>query len=165
MERLEVGYVARAHGVRGELRVHLHAAASTTLFDVERVWIGGREMAIAHARPTNAAILLTVEGIEDRDAAEALRGQTVEVERDAVPLAEGEFFLADLPGYEVVTQAGEAWGRVASVLPGAQDLIIIRDDTVERMLPVVPEFIVSVDAAARRIVIEPPEDLPVEKIK
>ncbi len=165
MNRLQIGYVARAHGVRGELRVHLHAAASTTLFDVDRVWIGGREVAVGAARPTTGAVLLTVEGIEDRDAADALRGQPVEVLRDDVPLEAGEFFLADLPGYEVVTESGEAWGRVAEVQTGPQDLLVIRDGAVERMLPVVPEFIVSVDPAARRIVVAPPEGLPVEPIR
>jgi 16S rRNA processing protein RimM len=165
MTRLEIGYVARAHGIAGELRIHLHDDASTTLFDVERVWIGGVERIVESARPTTGAVLLAIEGVEDRDAAEALRGQTVEVLREDVPLEEGEFFLADLPGYEVVTDAGEAWGRVAAVQNGPQDLLIIRDDAVERMLPLVPEFIVSVDAATRRIVVAPPEDLPADPIR
>src|SRR5262249_45181395 len=71
MERLEVGYVARAHGLGGEVRVHLHATGSTTLFDVERVWIGGREHAVEGARATNGGILLSLADVEDRDAAEA----------------------------------------------------------------------------------------------
>jgi len=162
MPHLEVGYVARAHGVRGEVRVHLHAAGSTALFDAEQVFVGGVPRRIVSARPTGGAVLVRFEGVEDRDGAEALRGQAVAVRREDVPLAEGEYFLADLPGCAVVTEAGEPLGTVVAVQPGAQDLLVIQDDTVERILPLVPEFVRSVDVAARRIVVELPEDLPVE---
>jgi 16S rRNA processing protein RimM len=162
---LEVGYVARAHGVRGELRVHLHAADSTTLLDVDRAWFGGVERKILSARPTNNALLLTIEGVTDRDAAEALRGTKIEVARADVPLGEGEYFVADLPGCEVVDEQGRALGTVAGVLGGAQDLLVNRDATHERLLPAVPEFVLSVDITARRVVVTLPEDLPVEKIR
>jgi 16S rRNA processing protein RimM len=162
MSPLEVGYVARAHGLRGEVRVHLHAAGSTALFDVEQVFVGGVPRRIVSARAGSGAVLVLFEGIDDRAGAEALRGQPVAVRREDVPLAEGEYFLADLPGCEVVTEAGEPLGAVVAVEPGAQDLLVIQDEQVERLLPLVPEFVRSVDVAARRIVVELPEDLPVE---
>jgi len=164
MERLEVGYVARAHGLDGEVRVHLHAAESTTLLDVGRVWIGGREHAVDGARPTNGAILLALADVADRDAAEALRGQPVEVERDAVPLSDGEYLLADLPGCTVVDAAGVEIGVVKEVLAGPQPILVIHGDGRERLLPAVPAFVQSVDTAARRVVVELPEDLPADKI-
>lgn len=164
MERLEVGYVARAHGLGGEVRVHLHAADSTTLLEVERVWIGGREHAIEQARPTNGAVLLALAGVADRDAADALRGQAVEVERDAVPLAEGEYLLADLPGCTVVDATGAEVGVVKEVIAGPQPILVIHGDGRERLLPAVPAFVQSVDTVARRVVVELPEDLPAEKI-
>src|SRR5262245_35673723 len=162
MSQLEVGYVARAHGVRGEVRVHLHASESTALFDVAQVFVGGVPRRIVSARPTGGGVLVAFEGIEDRDAADALRGQPVAVRREDGPLADGEYFLADLPGCAVVTEAGAPLGQVVSVDSGAQDLLVIQDDEVERILPLVPEFVRSVDLAARRIVVELPEDLPVE---
>lgn len=166
MERLEIGYVARAHGVRGELRVHLHDPTSETLFDVDRVWIAGKEHAVEHVRPTNNAVLLTVEGVEDKDAADALKGATIEVLRDAVPLDEGEFFLADLPGAEVVDEQGNVLGKVHEIMSGGgQDILVIRDARLERLLPVVPDFIVAFDAAARRLTVAPPEDLPADPIR
>ena len=164
MERLEVGYVARAHGLGGEVRVHLHATDSTTLLDVERVWIGGREHAVEGARATNGGILLSLADVEDRDAAEALRGQPVEVERDAVPLADGEYLLADLPGCTVVDASGAEIGVVKEVLSAAQPILVIHGEGRERLLPAVPEFVLSVDTAARRLVVELPEDLPAEKL-
>lgn len=164
MSRLVIGYVARAHGLRGELRVHTHDPESTTLLEVERVWIGGAERVVEDARPTNAAVLLTVEGIGDRDAAEALKGQPVEVSRDDVPLGEGEYLLADLPGCEVVDAAGAVLGTIVEVMAAAQPILVIHGDGLERLLPAVPDFVRSVDLAARRVVVEPPEELPAEKI-
>jgi 16S rRNA processing protein RimM len=165
LQRLAIGYVARAHGVRGELRVHVHDPASTTLLSVDTIWIGGVEHAVVSARPTNAAVLIAVDGVDDRDAADALRGQPVEVEREAVPLAQGEFFLADLPGCDVVTVRGEPLGKVDRVIAGAQDVMAIVDATHERLLPIVSAFVVSVDVGARRVVVDPPEDLPADPIR
>jgi len=61
MSRLAIGYVARAHGLRGELRVHTHDPESTTLLDVERVWIGAVEHVVEDARPTNGAVAVAVD--------------------------------------------------------------------------------------------------------
>ncbi|HKA88585.1 MAG TPA: ribosome maturation factor RimM [Haliangiales bacterium] len=163
MDLLEVGYVARAHGVRGEVRVHLHAAESTALYDVARAFVGGVARAILSARPAGGAVLVAFEGVADRDAADALRGEPVAVARADLPLAEGEYFLADLTGCEVATEAGVPLGRVAEVVRAAQDLLVIHDGDAERLVPIVPELVRAVDVAARRIVVELPEDYPVGK--
>jgi 16S rRNA processing protein RimM len=164
VDRIEVGYVARAHGLRGEVRVHLHAAESTVLYDVDEVWVAGRALRVESVRPGTGAVLIALEGVHDRDAAEALRGAKVEVDRAHVPLAEGEYLLADLPGYRVVDAAGSEVGVVAEVMRGAQPILVIHGGGHERLLPAVPEFVRSVDAATRVVVVELPEDLPAEPI-
>ncbi len=164
MTRIEVGTVSRPHGVRGELRVHLHDPQSRTLLGIDRVFIGGVEMRVKQSRSNNEAILLTVEGVTDRDVAARLAGQSVEVLRAAVPLDANEFFVADLVGCEVVDEAGQSIGRVKHIMHGAQDLLVIHSDTVERFLPAVPEFIVDVDIEAKRVVVVLPEGLPEEPL-
>ena len=160
MEKVQVGYVARAHGLRGEVRVHLHAPESTVLLDVETIFVGGQERRIESARPANGAVLLGLEGVHDRDAADALRGQTVEVERAAIPLADGEYLLQDLPGCAVVDAAGAPVGVVVEVMNGAQPILVIHDTGGrERLVPAVPAFVHSVDAAARQVVVELPEEM------
>lgn len=164
MERLAIGYVARAHGVRGELRVHLHAPGSTVLASADRAWFGGVERRLESVREVQGALLVKLEGVDDRDAAEALRGQAVEVRREDVPLAAGEVLVADLVGCAVVDEAGAPLGEIVDVLHGPQDLLVLHDERVERLLPLVPEFVVSIDVAARRVVVAPPEDLPAEPL-
>src|SRR5688500_13196047 len=97
-DRIEVGYVARAHGIRGELRVHLHNPEPTTLLSAPVVYVGGVRHQVARVRGTAGGLLVTLAGLADRDAAEALRGKPVEVDREAVEVGEGEFLVADLIG-------------------------------------------------------------------
>lgn len=157
---VEIGFVARPHGVRGELRVILHNPESEILGEVERVFVAGRECRVVAARPTKDAVLLRVREVPDRNAAEPLRGAAVAVARDDLELEEGEVLLADLVGLRVERTDGSAWGQVAAVIPGAQDRLVICDGDVERELPVVDAFLVEVDLEGGRLVVDPPEDLP-----
>ncbi len=157
---IEVGYVARAHGVAGALKVIAHDPGSTVLGECAAVVIGARSFTVTRARQANRAFLLEVDGVADRDAADALRGQAVAVDRDLYALDEGEVFLVDLIGCEVVTEDEAAYGQVVDIEPGPQDRLVIHHGEVERLLPYVAEFIVEVDLEARRVVVEPPEGLP-----
>ena len=75
-------------------------------------------------------------------------------------LADGELLLADLVGCEVELGDGTPWGRVAAIMPGVQDLLVIHDGDVERLLPLVDEFVVEIDLPRARIVVDPPDGLP-----
>ncbi len=160
MDLVQVGYVAKAHGIRGELRVVCHNPDSTALLDGDVVYIGDERFDIGRARPVNGAILLTVVGVSDRNRADELRGKPVSVSRDQLALDDGEFLLVDLEGCEVVLDSGEPYGRVVSVETGPQDRLVIVDGDIERLLPLVPEFVVSVDLDASQIVVTPPDGLP-----
>ena len=145
--------------------MHLHDPASSILGEVERAWFAGVERRIVFARPTVGGVLVSLDGVDDRDAAEALKGAPVEVRRADIPLAEGEYLLGDLVGCAAVDEQGAPLGVIEEVLPSAQDLLVVRDEQNERLVPVVPEFVRSVDLAARRVVLALPEDLPVEKVR
>ena len=158
--QIEIGYVARAHGVRGELRVHTYTPGSTVLLDVSSAWIGVDRFEVVRARPVDGAILITVRGVSDRTAADALRQRKVSVARDDLDLDEDDVLLADLVGCAAVLPDGSPWGTIAAIDVGPQDRLVIHDGDVERLLPVVDAFIVEVDLDARRVVVDPPEDLP-----
>lgn len=170
---LAIGIFTKPHGVHGELRLRLHQADSTALEEVDAVWLAlpgaaGEPVryAIAAARYVEGGILCELDGVEGRDAAARLRGAEVLVERaDLPPLAEGEFYLGDLEGCAVATRAGQPYGVVHAVQElGAHDTLVIRDGEVERLLPFVPEFVVEVDLPNRRVVVDPPEGLPEERL-
>lgn len=109
--RLEIGRIGAPHGLAGELRVTLHFAGSDVLEHARSLVAvteaGERELVVRAARPHGPAVLLTVEGVNDRDAALALRGARVEVERSVLPpLAAGEYYLVDLIGATVLGPDG-----------------------------------------------------------
>lgn len=157
---VEIGYVARSHGVRGELKVVTHDPASTTLAEAEEVRIGADVFAVARARKANKFWILTLEGVSDRDHADALRGKAVEVSRDLIELDEGEVLLSDLVGLRALLPDGTEWGEVVSIESGPQDRLVIHQDQIERLLPFVPELVTDIDFEAETIVVSPPEGWP-----
>lgn len=163
---IEIGTIRRAHGIRGALRVQLHDEGSAALEVLAQVIVGGpegRRYAIGGAQDLGGgAYLLQLAGIEDRDAADALRGRPLFARReDLPPLEDGEYYLSDLVGCEVSTAAGAAVGRVRAVPQiGGQDMLEIeRPGRGEALVPLRPEFVTAVDVAGRRVEIDPPEGL------
>ncbi len=163
-DRVEVGFVARAHGIRGEICAVPHDAASTTLGEVAAVWIRGRRYEIAEARDTQKGFLLALAGVDDRDAADALRGAAVEVAREDLALADGEILLADLVGCAVRKADGTPWGAVTGLDLGPQVRLVIRDGDREREVPLVDALVTNIDLEARVVTVELPEDWPEEKV-
>jgi len=124
-KRVALAAVAGAHGIKGELRLKLFADSVASLKAHDRVYVGGELRQIRELRDANKTAIARLDGINDRTAAEALRGTLIEVDREALPaLAEGEYYHADLVGLPCVDDAGEALGTVAGIENfGAGDLI------------------------------------------
>jgi 16S rRNA processing protein RimM len=164
--RVAIGVVSKAHGVRGEMVVVLHDPESTSLEEVDTVFVGGIARTVVQARNTGGAYLLLVEGISDRDVAAALRGAVVEIDRDELELDDDEVLLADLIGCKCVLEDGTPWGEIVAVEAGAmQDRLIVRDGQVERQLPVVDAFVANIDLEARVVTVTPPEGLPEDPVQ
>jgi 16S rRNA processing protein RimM len=162
-DRVEIGIVARAHGVRGEVRVALHNPESDALERADTVFIGDRPLAVESARPVAGAYLVRLEGVDDRDQADALRGQPVAVSRADLDLEDEDVLLVDLVGCRVELTDGRDWGVVAAIEPGPQARLVIHQGDVERQLPVADEFLVEIDLDGRRLVVDPPEGLPEDR--
>lgn len=159
-DRIEIGGIARAHGIRGEVVVYTHDPDSETLGNVTSIFVGGTPRAVLAARDTQRGWLVRLEGVVTRNDAEALKGQVVEVERADLHLAEGDVLLDDLVGCEVVLEDGRPWGTIVGIQLGPQDLLVIHDGDVERLLPLVDPLVPSIDVAARIVTVAPPEGLP-----
>lgn len=165
MELVEVGYVARAHGIRGELRVVCHNPESNALAEVPRIHIGGTAYEVAAVRPVSGAYLVELAGLRDRNLAEGMRGQVVLVERALLDLDDDDVLLAELVGMTVTLADGTAWGEVVAIEVGPQDRLVIHHGDTERLLPVVDAYIVDVDPEAGALVVDPPEGWPEAPIR
>jgi 16S rRNA processing protein RimM len=158
---LSIGRVSRAHGLRGELRVELHFSGSDALDQVEEVWLsdtadspaGARRYAIQAARPVPKAYLLLLEGVSDRNAAEALQKRGVWVSRSALPAGdESEYYLIDLIGAKVVGPEGEI-GTVVEIAthPSVDAVVIQTPDGRKLEQALVPDWIARVSVADKLI--------------
>ncbi len=160
-DRLEIGFVRRAHGIRGELGVVTHDPESDVLAEAETIFVGGVAYAVAGARSTPQGWLVQLDTVRDRNAAELLRGKPVEVDRALVPLDDGEVILGDMIGCEARLPSGEVWGTIVAIDLGAmQDRLVVHAGDREKLLPIVDQFIASVDVDAGVVVVTPPEGLP-----
>jgi 16S rRNA processing protein RimM len=157
-----VGQVRRPHGIRGEVRVEiltddpdriaqrddLYLAYPQSPDDVERY-------PLETVRPHKGILLLKLGGVDDRDAAEELRGMLVQVPlSEAVPLEEGEYYHFQLIGMDVETETGEWLGRVADVVEaGAHDVYVVRGPRGEILLPAVEDVILELNTETQKMVV------------
>ena len=155
---IAVGRVRRPHGVRGELRVELLTNYPERLSHHEVLYLGEelRPYPLESVRFHQDVALIKLVGCEDRDQADLLRGQLVQVPfEDAVPLDEGEYYDFQIIGAEVVTEAGESLGRVAEVLETkANDVYVVLGPRGEVLIPVVEHVVQEIDLDAGRILVK-----------
>ncbi len=163
-----VGEVLRPYGLRGELKVrpltdrpHDRFAAMPECFVVDRRTDRTERHRIAGYRIERDDVFVRFERVESPEDAGQFQGRLLAIEREAaLPLPEGQFYPWQLEGAEVVTTTGRAVGRFARVEGSeGQALWVVMDGDKERLVPAVPEIVVDVSVADRRIVIDPPEGL------
>jgi 16S rRNA processing protein RimM len=162
-----IGEVLRPYGLRGEVKVRpltdrprerFQKLDACILWDPDR---DGREPCrIASSRFQGDTVFVRMDGVDSPEAARRFSGRLLAVHReDALPPAEGTFYPWQLEGAVVETRDGRPVGRFVGVEPGAQELWQVDDGTQRRLIPAVPEIVVEVSVADRRIVIDPPEGL------
>ena len=162
--RVTLGRVAGVFGVKGWIRVHSYTRPPENILKYRHWWIASRVPFEAKLLGTQAqgggslvAQICDAAGqpIEDRDVAAALIGAELQVERAALPkLKPGELYWADLLGLAVENLDGVALGIVTDMTSnGAQDVLVIADGEIERLIPFVRDVIIKqVDVEARRLV-------------
>ncbi|MCB9555071.1 MAG: 16S rRNA processing protein RimM [Deltaproteobacteria bacterium] len=154
-QQLEVGFVARPHGVRGEVRLRLHNESSDAPGHLEAlriVTVDGRQLRLEAIQQVERVVYVArVEGCQTREDAETLRDARLILPRAALSLADDEYLYQDLLGCRVV-EGGQCYGTVAEVFEaGASDVLVVRDGDDERMIPFVEPWLVRVDLVAREI--------------
>lgn len=161
-DRVCVGAIAGAFGIRGEVRLKSFCAEAGAIADYGPLWSedGACSFSVALGAPVAGGLSARLSGVDTRSAAEALRGVRLYADRAALPeTLEGEYYHADLIGVQVFDTGGVPLGRVAAVLNhGAGDILEIRRPGVEALLlPFTRACVPTVDLAAGRIVADVPE--------
>lgn len=153
--RIALAAIAGAHGVKGELRLKLFSDSVESLSGHENLYVGGGARRLLSIRDGGKTAVARFEGVNDRAAAEGLRGSLVEIERASLPpLEEGEYYHVDLIGLPAVDRDGNALGTVVAVENyGAGDLLEIElRDGKRSLIPFRPG---TADLQDGRIVVDP----------
>jgi len=159
--RLLMGRIHGAFGLRGELKVESFTEPESMLLRYQPWTLRdarGYERSIhgARGRAGSKGLVVSLPGLTERSAAEALRGAEIFIPRSALPPPRpGEFYWVDLEGLRVRNMDGVDLGQVTQVLPtGANDVLVVTG-TRERMIPFVrPQTVVSIDLAAGEMVVD-----------
>lgn len=126
-KRIALAAVAGAHGVRGEVKLKLFGEGIESLSGQPSLTVGGAPLKLKDVRAGNKTAVARFDGVTTREAAEALRGSLVEIDRISLPpLGEGEYYHTDIIGLPCVDADGQAIGTVAAVEDyGAGELLDI----------------------------------------
>ena len=156
-----MGYVSGAFGVRGWIKLHTDTEYADSLFDYPVWWLGKpgktwQPYTLVEGAVQSKNVVARLKGVDDRDQAFAIRGLTIAVPRDELPAAgENEYYWADLIGLVVVNPQGETLGTIVDMMQtGAHDIMVVRGDTGEHLIPFVEPILLDIDQSARQVRVE-----------
>lgn len=164
--RVCVGAIAGAFGVRGEVRLKSFTSQPADIASYGPLWTedGTRSFVLRLTRPVAGGLGARLSGVETREQAEALRGTTLWADRDRLPaLPEDEFYHADLIGLAVHDPGGVRIGTLRAIHDhGAGDILEITGPGLGQglLVPFTRAFVPTIDLAAGRIIVDPPEEQP-----
>ena len=158
--RLSVGAIASAHGVRGQFKVKPFTATPRDIAAYGPVWAGDRQLTLQiRGMTANGFVIVAAEGVTDRNAAEALRGTELQVERSALPdAADDEVYHADLIGLPAEMPDGSVIGTIIGLHNfGAGELVeLCPSGGSSLLLPFGGDNLVEIDLEGGRVVLDPP---------
>lgn len=165
---LAVGRITGPHGIRGEVKVDVMTDFPERFRPGATLYLGAgtadpeaRRVVVVSTRPHKQALLVRLDLVPDRNAAETLRDLYLLIpEADAMPLGEHENFAHDLVGLQVETADGEPLGALVEILfTRANDVYVVRGPAGEILLPALREVVLRVDLPAHKMVVAVPEGL------
>jgi 16S rRNA processing protein RimM len=152
-----VGIVNSTWGLRGHVKVTAYSSNPERFAVGSTLYVRGEPRKVTALNMSQGYPIVQFEGYQDATSAEALRGSLIEIdESELPPLPEGEYYLHDLVGLEVVTREGEVVGTLTQALTtGANDVYVVRrEGKPDALIPAIPDVILSVDLQARRMTID-----------
>lgn len=159
-EYLRIGKIVRPHGIKGAVKLEPSTSDNSRFSALSDAFIetngAYKPCKVISASCSHTEVILQIEGVSDRNAAEALRGKFICVDRaHAVPLPEGRYFIADLIGCKVYDSEGEYLGVLHDVMERpANDVYEIRKQGCTLLVPALKKLLASVDVAAKNIILD-----------
>lgn len=147
MEKIKIGRIVNAVALRGEVKVYNYSGYKERYEELDRIIVDNKEYEIEKVRYQQEMVILKLAGVDNRNAAEAMKNRDVYItEEDLNELPDDTFYIRDLIGLEVTDDSGHI-GVIEDVLqPSAQDVYVIKTDNGQSiMIPAVKEFVKEVN--------------------
>ena len=154
---VEVGRIVAPWGTRGELKVTPFTDNPRRFSPDSTVTLGGRNARVVRSRKTDKHLIVKLEGIDDRNAAEALRGELLTIRPGQAPTLDRErtYYYFQVIGMEVYDEGGDRLGEVAEILrTGGNDVYTVRDGCGQEVLvPAIADVVLDVDTERGRMTV------------
>lgn len=139
---LEAGQIVNTHGIRGEVKVVPWCDSPEFLCQFDTLYLDGQPVRVIASRVHKSNVLLTLEGINDVNAAMRLKNKILHIDRTGITLPEGRHFIADLVGLEVLdAETGARLGVIEEVLtPPAHEVYVVKGEK-RYLIPAVDAFV------------------------
>jgi 16S rRNA processing protein RimM len=164
-EYFEVGKIVGAHGLNGEIKVYPITHDASNFYNFDEIFIDSRRYKVIALKFVGQYAAFSLEGIDNRDKAEQLKGQFISINRvKAAPLAEGYYYMSDIIGCKVIDKKGYV-GMIFDIIEtGGNDVYVINcSDGIyaipELLIPAIDSVIKNIDISARIITVEIPKGL------
>lgn len=166
MEKIVIGKVVNAVGLKGEIKVYSYAETADRFEKLEKIFVGteneNKMYLITNVRYKGDMVILTLDGVADRNASEALKGLMVFMDEDDLEeLPEGVYYIKDLIGMKVISDTGEELGILKNINTGTPQRIyeVARSGKADILIPGVDEFILDTDLQNKVITVKVIEGL------
>lgn len=159
-EKLEVGQIVNTFGIKGFVKIYPYVDDISRFDDLKYVYVKNKkfenELQIEEVKYQKNMVLIKFKGIESVEQAEKLKNSIVEIDRkDAIPLEEGQYFIADLLGLDVFLDTGEKLGVLEDIYnTGSSDIYVVKNELGKQfLLPYIDEVIKEINLEKERITV------------
>lgn len=162
---LETGKIVNTHGIKGEVKLEPWCDEPKMFQEIPFLYLdsqGQNPLKIERARMQKNLVILKLKGIDTMTDGEKLKNKVVYASREDIPMEEGEYFIQDLIGIQVIdVDSGRLYGTLSDVSQtGANDVYHVRfEDGKERLLPAIPQVVIEIAPQEEKMLIRPLEGL------
>lgn len=155
MSKIEIGAVAKPQGIKGELKIKLFADDFKSVSKVTCVWIKEAKYGVEYFKSIagDEAIIKLV-GLDDRNAAELLRRESLFAEREEISVPKGRFFIADVIGCKLFLSSGKEIGEILEIINGNVDYYYVDSQEGKAIFPLIKELSATFDIENKKVTVD-----------
>ena len=158
-QKILAGKIINTHGIKGEVKIASYLDSPELFCTLDRIYIDDKPYVFAKAYVHKGSVIAFLPGVDDMNTAETFKNKQIYMDKDAIKLPAGVYYVSDLLGVAVHNaDTNECYGAIVDVIAtGANDVYVVGDR--QLLIPAIKDVIISVDMEKRLMTIRPLEGL------